>query len=298
MWIGLLLGLALGLLAGVPLAWLWTRRTLQRARHFEQRAQTAERLAELGTMTSGLAHEIKNPLSTVGLNIQLLQEDLAGIRPGGASDPAAGDAGADHLQRAQRRLDSLRRETHRLREILEDFLRFAGRMKLERVPCDLHEVIRELADFYEPQAQAAGVRFRCQLTADPSVAAIDATLLKQALLNLLINATQAMTEAREKGQPHGGANELIVRTENTRALGVPELRIHVIDTGPGMSAEVAGRVFEPYFSTKRGGTGLGLPTSRRIVEEHGGRLTVHSEPGRGSDFTVALPRAETEAESA
>src|SRR5690606_28549466 len=136
----------------------------------------------------------------------------------------------DRLGRAQRRLDSLRRETHRLREILEDFLRFAGRMKLERVPTDLHEVIRDLADFYEPQANASGVQLRCQLAADPATAAVDAALLKQALLNLLINATQAMADAREKRQPHGGATELIVRTDNGRHLDTDEVHIHVIDT--------------------------------------------------------------------
>ena len=285
----LLIGLALGLLGSIPVAVLWNRRTIQRVRQLEARARTVERLAEMGTLTGGLAHEIKNPLSTVGLNLQLLQEDLAEVA-GHAQTPAD----QDKLDRAQRRLDALHRETQRLKDILEDFLRFAGRMKLELAPTDVHALIRELADFFEPQANASGIRFRCQLSADPPTAPVDASLLKQALLNLLINATQAMSDARQKNAPHGGANELIVRTENAEHLGARELRIDVIDTGPGIPPDALGKVFQPYFSTKRGGTGLGLPTARRIIDEHGGRLTVHSELGRGSDFTIALPTQASE----
>ncbi len=130
---------------------------------------------------------------------------------------------------------------------------------------------------------------RTQLAADPAEAAIDAGLVKQALLNLLINAAQAMQEAREKQRPHGGANELILRTENARHLGDDEVHIHVTDTGPGIPEEHRQKIFQPYFSTKRGGSGLGLPTTRRIAEEHGGRLDLHAAPGRGTDFNLCLP---------
>ncbi len=285
MWTWLLLGLALGILLTLPLAWAWSRRTARRVRRLEKRAQAAERLAELGRMTGGLAHEIKNPLSTIGLNVQLLREDLAEV----AHDVAGNDAKTQKLASVQRRFDALAREANRLRETLEDFLRFAGRLELDREPVDINELIDELADFYQPQAQAAGVHLRTQLGANPAIAPADAALLKQAMLNLLINATQAMTDAREKAAPHGGADELIVRTQREHPLEEPEIRIHVIDTGPGMDEATARRVFEPYFSTKRRGTGLGLPTTRRIVEEHGGHLDVHAEPGRGCEFVLALP---------
>lgn len=283
----LLLGLATGLLAAVPLAVLYARRTEQRARQLEQRARTAERLAELGTMTSGLAHEIKNPLSTVNLNLQLLQEDLTDL----AAQAPPGAFPEDQLGRFQRRFDSLRRETGRLRDILEDFLRFAGRMELHLTPTDLNATLDELADFFGPQAAAAGVQLRTQFAANPAIVNADTGLLKQAVLNLLLNATQAMQEAREKGTPHGGATELILRTERARHAGVDEVQVHVIDTGPGVPDDVAARIFQPYFTTKRGGTGLGLPTARRIVEEHGGRLTLHTEPARGTDFRLSLPAA-------
>lgn len=278
----LFIGFALGILAAIPIAWFWGRRTAQRVRQLEQRARDNERLAELGTLTGGLAHEIKNPLSTVGLNVQLLQEDI---------DQLARDfpGTADAVARTRRRCDALLREAQRLREILEDFLRFAGRVELDRQPADLNDLADELTAFFEPQAAEARVNLRPDLAASPSVAPVDAALLKQAVLNLMINATQAMADARDAGQPHGGADELIVRTANTRHLGRPAVCIHVTDTGPGLPPETVAKVFQPYFSTKRTGTGLGLPTARRIVNEHGGALTVHSEPGRGTDFTITLP---------
>lgn len=285
MWSYLFLGVGIGVLASVPLAAVWGRRTERRVRQLERRARAAERLAELGTLTGGLAHEIKNPLSTVGLNVQLLQEDVQELsRDGGLSE-----AHHDGLGRVQRRLGALSRETQRLRDILEDFLRFAGRVELDPQPTDLHVMIGELIDFFEPQARQAGINLRTQLSAKPSIVVADAPLLKQALLNLLINASQAIAQAREKNLPHGGADELIVRTERGKSLGGDVFRIHVTDTGPGMEPAVAEKVFQPYFSTKRGGTGLGLPTSRRIVEEHQGHITVHSDPGRGTDFTITLP---------
>lgn len=299
-------GLALGVLLAIPVAWRWSRRTERRVVQLESRARGAERLAELGTMTGGLAHEIKNPLSTIGLNIQLIQEDLADLAdvlppppepaPNETLPQRRGDPPRERLGRIQKRVDGLHRETARLRGILEDFLRFAGRIELDRQPTDLNALCDQLIDFFQPQADEARVNLRPDLAAAPAVANVDASLLKQALLNLLINACQAMTEAREKNDPAGGNNELILRTARTRNTNAKreesdELQIHVTDTGPGIPPDVIKKVFQPYFSNKRGGTGLGLPTTRRLVEEHGGTLTVHSDPGRGTDFIITLPSA-------
>ena len=279
-------GVATGVLLAIPLAAMAARRVARRVRRLEQRALATRRLAELGTLTGGLAHEIKNPLSTVGLNLQLLQEDLADLGGLLAND---GDA-HERLGRIQRRFGSLQRETSRLREILEDFLQFAGRVRLDRVPTDVNGLIEELCDFFTPQAQAAGVRLRTQLARPAPTVQIDPALFKQALLNLMINACQAMGE-HPGGAAQGAAeHELIIRTERVRSLGAPEdLQVHIIDTGPGMDGQTRERVFQPYFSGKRGGTGLGLPTARRVIEEHGGTVTVYSEPGRGSDFLISLP---------
>lgn len=294
MWQMFFIGIAAGVLLSLPLTWGWSRRTAARVRRLEQRAQTAERLAELGTMTSGLAHEIKNPLSTVGLNVQLVQEDLAELYEALPDDGAGrSDAPRERVGRVRRRVDTLHRETLRLREILEDFLRFAGRVELDLHPTDLNRLIGEMVDFFQPQADEAGVRLRSDPWAGDATAMADPALLKQALLNLLINACQAMAAARERGEAHGGADELIVRCSRHAATSdsPATIAIHVTDTGPGLPDGAREKIFQPYFSTKRGGTGLGLPTSRRIVEEHGGQLTVHTEPGRGTEFAIHLPAA-------
>jgi signal transduction histidine kinase len=204
-------------------------------------------------------------------------------------------------------MDSLARETQRLRNILDDFLHFAGRVRLERQPTDVTALVRELIDFFTPQLLQARIRLRTLLPDQPLVASVDPGLLKQALLNLLINATQAITGARERAaqaanpDPAPGAagdsgngsagEELIIRIQRAKHAGQELVQIHVIDTGPGIEPGRVEQVFQPYFSTKKTGTGLGLPTARRIVEEHGGTITVHSEPGKGSDFVITLPVA-------
>ncbi len=285
-------GLALGFVTTIPLVVIFSRRTEKRVRDLQQRASSAERLAEQAMLTGGLAHEIKNPLSSVNLNIQLLQEDLAELRKAIAApaiEASVRSDNGDKVGRIQRRFDSLARETQRLRTILDDFLRFAGRIKLEKQPTDLHAMLSELVDFFQPQAQSMHVTLRLQLTPGVMIVPADESLLKQAILNLMINACQAMANAREKQQPHGGAVELIVRTDRVKETGQEQVELHITDTGPGITAEDLAKIFQPYFSTKKGGSGLGLPTARRIIEEHGGQIVVHSEQGKGSDFAVVLP---------
>lgn len=262
------------LVAAVILAVVLQRQLQKRkreTRESERRAVAAERLAELGSMTSGLAHEIKNPLSTVVLNAQLVQEELA-------------EAGLDEEQanRLLRRTRALEREAVRLREILEDFLRFAGRMKLDPAEHDVRAIVDQLVDFFHPQCEQAGVLLRADLPEQPIMANVDESLLKQALLNLMINGVQAM-ESESTDRP----GEMMVRLENDNE----EIRLHVIDHGPGIEESRLDEVFHPYVSSKPGGTGLGLPTTRRIVEVHGGRIALHSKLGAGSDFTIHLPKA-------
>lgn len=225
-------------------------------------------------MTGGLAHEIKNPLSTIGLNAQLLAEGLEDL-----------DAEANERARLIRRVESLTRETERLRGILTDFLDFAGEKKLNPAPTDLNTLVDELADFFHPQADKESIRLRTQTSAEPVVVSVDAPLVKQAVLNLMLNAVQAM--AAEGASPR----ELILRVESETG-DEPSAHIRVSDTGPGMDDATRESVFQPYFTTKAGGTGLGLPTARRIVEEHGGRVDLHSEPGTGTEFTLTFPMTE------
>lgn len=284
----LAVGALVGALVGVAAAAFALRTRLaarnRRAIAAERRAQQAERLAELGSMTSGLAHEIKNPLSTVVLNAQLVAEEIA-----------ESDLPEDARGRLLRRVDALGREATRLRDILADFLRFAGRMKLDPSPQDLRSLVEEVADFFLPQSERHGVIQRVELPFDPVVAPIDANLVKQALLNLMLNAVQAMAQQPSGEDARPRPRELIVRVERGDAEGASEARVHVIDTGPGIEAARREAIFRPYMTDKPGGTGLGLATTRRIVEEHGGRIRLWSEPGKGSDFTICLPIATTTA---
>lgn len=274
-------GLTLGVIAMLPIMRMLLRRAEKRARRAERRARDAERLAELGSMTGGLAHEIKNPLSTIGLNAQLLSEALA--------ESALPD---DERDRLLRRLDTLSREIERLRGILTDFLQFAGRIKLDPQPRDLVKLVDEISDFFHPQCQQAGVTLRTHLPREPLIVNVDEGLLKQALLNLMLNSVQAMSDGGRanpgSASPRGtvARGELILRLENDNQ----EACIHVIDTGPGIEPAKIDDIFHPYVSLRSGGTGLGLPTAKRIVQEHGGNLTVHSEIGRGSDFVIHLPK--------
>lgn len=273
-WLTLVIGLVAGLVVAAAASRVVVRRSVARARVAERRLRDAERRAEVASMTRGLAHEIRNPLSTIGLNAQLLAEGLD-------------DLEIEDSDRARlgRRVEALGREAERLRGILEDFLEYAGELRLEAAPGDLNATADELVDFFLPQAQSQGVRLRSELAREPLRASFDAPHLKQAVLNLMLNAVQAMS-AGSGSAPR----ELILRTE--RGLDedrAPVIRLHVIDTGPGVPADAIGRLFDPYFTTKAGGTGLGLPTARRIIEGMGGRIDLHTEPGRGSDFVISLP---------
>ncbi len=275
---GVLIGLAIGTVIGVPVVWFELKRQIKRARAAERRARNAERLAEIGAMTAGLAHEIKNPLSTIGLNAELLSEAIADL-PG---------LDEDDRSSMRRRVGVLQREAERLRDTLGDFLRFAGEIRLVRERHDLNEVVDELIDFFLPQAQHHNIRMRAELGRGPMEASLDASHFKQALLNLLLNAVQAMTEG--PGAESTRAKELIVRTTEVETDVGSQWAVHVIDTGPGISLDVAERIFTPYFTTKGGGSGLGLPTTKRLIEEHGGTIDVVSHDGQGTDFVVMIPK--------
>ena len=180
-----------------------------------------------------------------------------------------------------RRVETVGREASRLANILNDFLRFAGRVKLAPAEVDTREIIEELVDFYRPQCELQRVILRADIPTTPVSARVDPALVKQALLNLLINATQAMVAADSP------ARELLVRLE----VEPTAICIHVTDTGPGIPAEKHAEIFRPYVTGRKGGSGLGLAVTRRIIEEHGGRIDIYSELGKGSDFAVRLPIA-------
>lgn len=246
----------------VAVARIALRRQTARDRRDAARTREEEQSALMGTIASGLAHEIRNPLGTLSLNLQLLQEDWA--------DPIT-----EREKKSARKIGVLLDEVRHLETILNKFLRFAAghKLKLERV--DLNRLAAELAEFAAPQAAKANIRVAKHFAPGLAPVHADADLIRQCLLNLILNAIQAM--------PDGG--ELEIRTEPGPSVS----RVRVRDTGVGIAPEHLDKIFNLYFSTKPAGTGLGLPLSRKIAEEHGGSIAVESAPGKGSTFVLDLP---------
>ncbi|MBN2377660.1 MAG: hypothetical protein JXD22_14780 [Sedimentisphaerales bacterium] len=275
------LGATLAALVAWQLSVHWSKKQHQRDKKLLRRTRGAERLAELGTLTSGLAHEIRNPLSTIKMNLQLLSENVERQlkEAKNSQDPEDEplDSTAQNYRRYLRKLNLLIGETDRLSETLNEFLRYAGKMELHPINCDVNEILDDLIDFFEPQAHCKNIQIRKSLCREPLKCSVDVDLLKQAFLNLFINAIQAME--------HSG--ELIIRTSRTAENAL----INITDTGPGIDPQLKEKIFDAYYTTRSGGTGLGLPTCRRIIEEHRGHIELHSEPGKGSNFTIELPRA-------
>ncbi|MBV9124276.1 MAG: two-component sensor histidine kinase [Planctomycetes bacterium] len=224
----------------------------------------SESITQLAELAGSFIHEIKNHLSTLGLNLQLLAEDF--------QDPES-----QRERRAHDRIQRLQGECQRLINVSNDFLRFARIQDLQLAPADLAEVVEEMVDFFGPTARQANIDINCFFPADLPPVRLDREMFKQALLNLMLNAEQAM--------PSGGALTIQGHLEPGMVC------LSLIDTGKGMPPEVLSRAFRPFFSTKAGGTGLGLATTRKIVEAHRGSIDVQSEVGKGTKFTLRLPVA-------
>ncbi|MGB9624927.1 MAG: sensor histidine kinase [Phycisphaerae bacterium] len=254
-------------LAGLAVGWRFGLRR-NRTADLQKTNAANEQVIEISTLAGGLAHEIRNPLSTLKVNLQLLGEDWndESIPP------------AELRRRSLGRLATLQAEATRLHHIVDEFLRLVGRQELRLVTTDINEVIRQFVEFYEPQAMANKVVIRTALSARPLPCRIDVDLCKQVLLNVCINAQEAM--------PKGG--ELAIRTREDAGR---RACIEIADTGTGLDPQAAERIFEPYYSTKPGGTGLGLALTRRIVRAHGGTIQAAGRPGEGTTFTITLPLA-------
>ncbi|QDU88076.1 Sensor protein ZraS [Pirellulimonas nuda] len=221
-----------------------------------------DQYTEIARLAGGLAHEIKNPLSTIRLNMQLLAEELEGLPPAAE-------------RRATKRMEAVQRECQRLHDLLDDFLNYAKVRRFDLKPVDLNREIQLTLEFFEPEAQQAGVEIITYFDAELPAVRLDREAFRGALLNLLINAKQAM--------PDGG--QLVVQT---RPYGTTAA-VYLTDNGVGMDDRTAAQMFETFFSTKPGGSGLGLPTAAKIIEAHGGAIAVETELGRGTRFTIELP---------
>jgi len=230
-----------------------------------QRAEIlrAERLAAVGRISAQITHEIRNPLNAIGLNTELLAEEL-GV--------------AEATPEARGLVQAIAREVDRLNAVAEEYLRFARLPRPVLAQEDLTEILSGLVEFLRPELALAKVTVRLELAAGLPPVKADEGQLRAVFLNLLRNSREAM--------PRGGV--IAVATRLAPDGGV-EARVE--DTGGGISAEALPRIFDPFYSTKEKGTGLGLAFAQQVVQEHGGTIRCESEPGRGTLFVVRLPRA-------
>ncbi len=230
-------------------------------RQLERRTRIAEKLAAVGTISAGLAHEIRNPLNAAGLQLQLLERKAKRAEHEAYLGPIA----------------TVRSEIHRLSTLVTDFLTFARPARLQASRVDLRDIVDAVVALEQPLAQDMGVTLEGQVPTLPVVIEADPYMLKQVVLNLVANALEAT--------PAGGS--VVVTADPHAEHGGASIRVR--DTGQGMAPEVLHRVFEPFFTTKDGGTGLGMAISHSLVERHGGDLWVESSLGRGTTFTIDLP---------
>lgn len=230
-----------------------------------------KRLEELGRLTGGLAHEMKNPLSTIKVNLKLIAEELERLV---TAEAVTAEHRSD-FARALRKITVIQKETDRLEEILEGFLHYVAETKLQTARTDINELLSDMVDFYTPQAHSNAITVRQVLYDEPLICKADPDMLKQVILNLFINARQAMID--------GG--ELIITTHRQNR----DVIIKITDTGSGIEPDRQERIFDVYYSSRPGGSGLGLATAKRIVEAHNGTITVQSDVGKGSSFTIKLP---------
>jgi signal transduction histidine kinase len=240
----------------------------------------SRKLAALGRLTAGIAHEVKNPLNAMMIHLELLRTK---IRSG--TLVAAGGAGRDDGSRADAVEDAvlqhvqiIESEIRRLDQVVQGFLKFTRPEDLRLQPVRVSTLFEEIHPVVEPEAQKHDVRVLVECAEDTPPVNGDAAMLRQAFLNLAINACQAM--------PGGGTLRLI---SAPAPRGRVEVRVE--DTGVGIPPEHLGRIFDLYFTTKDHGTGIGLSMVYRIVQMHDGEVEVQSTPGRGTTFTILLPQA-------
>jgi signal transduction histidine kinase len=228
----------------------------------QSRAVANERLAAIGKMAAHVTHEIRNPLSSIGLNIELLEEELAG----------AGVSGE-----AKSLLVAITREVQRLEHLSEEYLRVARLPQPRMEADDVAGLVESIVAFARPEVERAGLELSLDVEPELPPALFDEGQIRQALLNVLRNAREAMTD--------GGKIEVSVRAAGMSVV------IGVDDRGSGIPEDVRARIFDPFFSTKGEGTGLGLAITRQIVEAHGGSIACDPREGGGTSFRILLPIA-------
>ena len=236
----------------------------------EQRLRRSEQLAAVGKMAAQITHEIRNPLTSIGLNAELLADDFA-------------DGNGEAVKIAQ----AIVKEVDRLTDITEQYLRFARLPEPRLEPVALSAMVTGLHGFLQEELGRRGVSVTLQLAESLPRVNADDNQLRQVLLNLIRNAAEAMAEQPVSERTLAIATRLVTDSATMK----PSVAVDVIDNGPGIPKERHRQIFEPFFTTKKGGTGLGLALSLEVISRHGGKIHLQSPltSGRGTQFTVELP---------
>jgi len=240
---------------------LLTMRDAESVRRIENEIELSRRLAAIGRLTSGVAHEVKNPINAIVVHLELLREKMREIDPD-----------------TRRHMDIIGREIHRLDRVVQMLVDFNRPVELRLSDFDLRRLIEDVALLASPEAARQGVRVETQLTSEPLPVRADADLIKQALLNVVLNGVQAMAD--------GGVLSIAARQDDAAAA------IEVHDQGAGIPPEIRDKVFNLYFTTKKSGSGIGLAMSYRVLQLHNGAIDFVTEVGRGTTFRLVLPLAE------
>jgi len=232
----------------------------------------AERLATIGKMAAHITHEVRNPLSSIGLNLELLEEELGDAQ---AAARAAGEGDPSGLSEASQLLRAIQAEVDRLSQISEQYLSAVRQPQLALAQQCAGELVRACHAFLRPELERAGLESEVDVSDDLPQVEIDDGQLRQALFNLVRNAREAL--------PRGGQVWLRVKRKGGNVV------ILVDDDGPGIDEDVRATIFDPFYTTKQHGTGLGLAVTRSIVVAHGGTISCEPREGGGTRFAIALP---------
>jgi len=239
---------------------LLTMRDVESVRRIENEIELSRRLAAIGRLTSGVAHEVKNPINAIVVHLELLREKMREIDPD-----------------TSRHMDIIGREIHRLDRVVQTLVDFNRPLELRLSDFDLRRLMEDVALLASPEAARQGVKVEINLGSEAVPVRADADLIKQALLNVVLNGVQAMSG--------GGVLSMVARRDETAAT------IEVRDQGGGIPPEIRDKIFNLYFTTKKSGSGIGLAMSYRVLQLHNGALHFVTEMGRGTTFRLVLPLA-------
>ena len=251
---------------GTQIGALLTMRDAESARKIEDEIELSRRISASGRVTRGVAHEVKNPINAIVLHLQLLRNKMR-------------NADAD----TNRHVDIIDSEIHRLDRVVQILVDFTRPRDLHLEEADLRLVLDEVSLLAAPDAEQHGVKLVREVTDGPVAVKVDVDLIKQAILNVVVNGVQAM--------PNGGTLTISARRDEETVV------IEVKDQGTGIPAEVRDKIFELYFTTKKSGTGVGLALTYQVLQWHYGSVDFESVEGKGTSFRLRLPLAETKTPS-